>query len=413
MFESYFTMPDAIRRHRAAPLAKEREAFLDYLSENGTRRPNLRVVAAYLLTIVDVLKLRNLRDVTHAEIHAGARRWRLHGRRRNGRKPGDWSAWYFGWIARRWLRYEGKLASPSAPQPFAGYLQDYIATMSEERGLATATVRGRRVRASHFLRWYAKRHRQFCELSLLHVEAYISRECAHWTLVTRATEGADLRDFIRHAEAKGWCKPGVACSIVSPILRRDPFSRRGPEWRDVVRLLNSTKASTRADLRARALIFLFATYGVRNGEAARLRLEDIDWENETIMIRRSKRGGVQQFPLRREAAGALREYIERGRPSCSSLEVFVTLGGPYRPIIPNTVSVVVQRRMNALGIQSPRGGPHSIRHSFATQLLNIGRPYKEIADILGHQTSTSVSIYAKPSVQRLREVSDLDLVGAL
>jgi integrase/recombinase XerD len=77
------------------------------------------------------------------------------------------------------------------------------------------------------------------------------------------------------------------------------------------------------------------------------------------------------------------------------------------------VSVVVQSRMNALGIQSPRGGPHSIRHSFATQLLNIGRPYKEIADILGHQTSTSVSIYAKPSVQRLREVSDLDLVGAL
>src|ERR1700722_16745897 len=129
MFEMYFTMPDAIRRHRAAPLAKEREAFLHYLSENGTRRPNLRVVAADLLTIVDVLKLQNPGDVTHAEIHAAARQWRLHGRRRNGRKPGGWSAWYFGWIARRWLRYEGRLASLSARQPFAGYLQDYIAKM--------------------------------------------------------------------------------------------------------------------------------------------------------------------------------------------------------------------------------------------------------------------------------------------
>ncbi len=350
MFESYFTMPDALRRHRAAPLAREREAFLDYLCEHGTRRPNLRVVAAYLLTIVSVLKLWQLRDVTHAEIEAAARRWRLHGSRRFGRKPGEWSAWYFGWIARRWLRYEGRLVAPRSRQPFAAYLKDYLAAMSVERGLAAATIRGRRVRASHFLRWYAKRHRRFCELSLLHAEAYILRECAHWTLVTRATEGADLRDFLRHAEARGWCKSGVAHSIVSPIIRRDPFSPRGPEWKDVVRLVRSAKASSRSDLRARALILLFATYGIRNGEAARLRLEDIDWENETILIRRGKRGGLQQFPLRRQVAVALHDYLTRGRPACSCPEFFVTIGGPYRPIIPNTVSVVVQRRMDSLGI---------------------------------------------------------------
>jgi integrase/recombinase XerD len=413
MFEAYFTMPDAIRRHRSGPLARERESFLDYLSENGTLRPNLRIVAAYLLTIVAVLKLRELRSVTLAEIDAAARRWRLHGRRRFGRKRGNCSAWYFGWIARRWLRHEGRLVSPVAPQPFAGYLKDYLTAMTEERGLAAATIRGRRIRASHFLRWYGRRHKRFSELSLLHVEAYILRECAHWTLVTRATEGADLRDFVRHAEGRAWCKPGIADSIVPPTLRRDPFSPRGPEWNEVVRLVRSGKTSSRSDLRARALILLFATYGIRNGEAARLRLEDIDWENETILIRRSKRGGLQQFPLRRDVAVVLRDYIARGRPTCSCPEVFVTIGGPYRPIIPNTVSVVVQRRMDRLGIHPPRGGPHSIRHSFATQLLHIGRPYKEIADILGHQSSTSVSIYAKPSVKRLREVSDLDLVEAL
>jgi integrase/recombinase XerD len=91
----------------------------------------------------------------------------------------------------------------------------------------------------------------------------------------------------------------------------------------------------------------------------------------------------------------------------------MALTGPHRPIIEESISAVVKSRMQKLGIESPRQGPQSIRHSFATQLLHNGSSYGEISQLLGHRDTKSVAVYAKLDIKRLREVSELDLIGNL
>ena len=413
MFESYFSMPVAIARHRAAPLASERENFLDFLAESGTGCANLRTVACYLLTIVKILRLRELRDVTTDEIERASRRWDTNRKKYSGHKAGSWSAQYFGWMARRWLRHEGRLKRPHVGQAFGHYLGDYVKSMAFERGLAKATIEGRRGRAAIFLNWYGKRHRLFSSISPPYLDAYITQESKNWTLVTRSIEGSNLRDFFRHAESRGWCRAGISACIKSPLLRTDPFVARGPAWSDVVRLIRESSGSSRSDTRARALLMLFGIYGIRRGEAVRLRLDDIDWRARSFTVRRGKRGGLQQLPLRADVAEALRRYIEDARPKSVCPNVFLALTGPHRPISEESVSALIQDRMLKLKIKSPTHGPQSIRHAFATQLLRIGRSYEEISQLLGHRDTKSVAVYAKLDTNRLRDVSEVDLVENL
>ena len=311
------------------------------------------------------------------------------------------------------MRFAGRLRTPRAHQPFGRLLCEFVQAMKAEQGLAQATIKGRGSRTADFLKWYAKRHRIFREVSVENLDAYLLRKGPTRNLVTISCEAAALRAFFRWAEERRFCLRGIATSIKSPILRCDPCQHRGPTWDDVVRLVNGTVGIDASDIRAHALLQLFAFYGIRASEAVRLRLDDIDWNDKTLLIRRSKRGGRHHFPLHDSVAKAIRRYIEKARPKCSCPNVFVTLNGPYRPLIQPTVSAVVHSRMVKLGVSSLRFGPQALRHSCATQLLKLGASPAEIADFLGHRNTRSVQVYAKSDSDALRQVSDLDLIGAL
>jgi site-specific recombinase XerD len=413
MFETYFTKPSAIAGHRSKPLARERERFLAYMEECGSGRATIRTSACYLLQIVRVLEMHRLRDVTSDEVKRAAERWSQHRDRYSLHQAGQSSICVFGRIARRWLRFEGRLKSQPVRQAFSRYLHDFVQAMTLEQGLAETTIRHRRNRVGAFLKWYAKKHRKLSEISIANVDAYIDREGSGWILVTLASVSNCLRAFFRHAESRGWCLSGISISIRSPQIRRDLFDPVALKWSEVLRILRETKGLDPADIRAKAVLTLFALYGLRVSEAGRIRLADIDWRNGTITIRRAKHGGFQQFPLHDEVAHAIRHYIEIARPNCSCPNVFVTIRGPYHPLTSGAIMSIVKSRMQKLGIHPRPSGPQSIRHACATRLLFNGASFPEIADFLGHRDCHSVGVYAKLNPDLLREVSDLDLAGTL
>ena len=204
----------------------------------------------------------------------------------------------------------------------------------------------------------------------------------------------------------------------SPCLRAPakgyaPFDG-GPEAADSVqRLLKGTKWTNAAALRARAVLFLLAVYGLRSGEIARLLLSDFDCRGETFTVNHSKRGGAQKYPLQREVGDAILVYIQKARPRSSCQNLFLTLKLPYRAIGCSTLWGITSRGMQAAGIRCQRRGPHSLRHACATHLLEQGASMKEIGDLLGHRDYRSTSIYAKVHLQQLRRVADFDLGGLL
>jgi integrase len=158
---------------------------------------------------------------------------------------------------------------------------------------------------------------------------------------------------------------------------------------------------------------LLAIYGLRTGEVTRLRLEDLNWSQDRILVTRPKQRCSQEYPLLPCVGGSLLRYLEEARPRLAYREIFLTSKAPIRPISSSAISTMVSERFRALGIRSQRSGPHALRHACAGRLIAQGLSLKEIGDHLGHRSAYSTRTYAKVDLAGLREVADLSLGGLL
>lgn len=203
----------------------------------------------------------------------------------------------------------------------------------------------------------------------------------------------------------------MAAAIEGPRIFAQEALPSGPNWEDVRRLLASMETDRPVDIRDRPIAMLFAIYGLRSSEVARLRLEDIDWERELIRVWRAKLRRPQVYPLAASVGNAISRYLKSVRPRCPRREVFLALNAPFRPMSKGALYEVTSVRMAALGVRSRNKGPHALRHACAAHLVSEGLSLKEIGDHLGHSSSESTRIYAKVDLPGLREVGAFDLGG--
>jgi site-specific recombinase XerD len=142
-----------------------------------------------------------------------------------------------------------------------------------------------------------------------------------------------------------------------------------------------------------------------------MRLDDLDWENEIIYIKRLKNSKVQKFPLSPSVGKAILRYLKEVRPqNCPYREVFIMLFAPHHPLSGKAITQVVGRRLKIINPSLKHRGPHSLRHACATHLINKGISLKQISDYLGHQSLESTRIYAKVDLTNLRKVTaDLEI----
>jgi integrase/recombinase XerD len=163
------------------------------------------------------------------------------------------------------------------------------------------------------------------------------------------------------------------------------------------------------DVRDRAILMLFAIYGLRESEVAKLRLDDIDWEHDQLRIPRAKRREPQVYPLLPSVGRALTDYLLSVRRSTSHREIFLTLVSPYCPLSSGGLYYVVAARLKSLNVRCAHHGPHSLRHACAARLVAQGLTLKEIGDHLGHRSTSATRVYAKVDLHGLREVAAFDL----
>ncbi len=159
------------------------------------------------------------------------------------------------------------------------------------------------------------------------------------------------------------------------------------------------------------MLMLCAIYGLRPSEVARLRLEDLDWEHDQILVRRPKVNKAQVYPMIAQVGNAIFRYLREVRPRSMHREVFLTRAAPIRPVTSHVLSHASRKLMLALGIRSPKYGAYSLRHACATHLASQGVSFKVIGDHLGHSSPNSTRIYAKVDLAMLRKVTMLNLEG--
>lgn len=175
-------------------------------------------------------------------------------------------------------------------------------------------------------------------------------------------------------------------------------------WDQVQQLLAAVDRREVNGLRNYAMLLLAATYGLRSCEIRALRIDDIQWDADEIMIFSPKTGRRRKLPLTRPVGEALVAYLREGRPAARHRQIFLGGRAPYGPLHSN-IDPWLSRCFDKAGIKSPRRGAHTLRHSFAVHLLLSGETLKSISDILGHRSTETTFIYTKLHVADLRTVA--------
>jgi site-specific recombinase XerD len=214
-----------------------------------------------------------------------------------------------------------------------------------------------------------------------------------------------LRSFFRFLRAAGLRTDRLEDAVPMVPHRPSGLVRHlGPAR--LRQLIASLDSGSPRGLRDRAIILCIARLGLRAGEVARLRLDDLDWRNATVRVPARKTGHGALLPLTAEVGTALVDYLRRGRPETSAREVFVLhwlrVGAPISDSI---VGRAVDNALRRAGMDAPIRGANLLRHSLATDLLGRGASLREIADVLGHASLATTRIYAAVDVAALREVA--------
>ena len=413
MFDDLFTRPGIIGRYLATPLYGERLSYLTHCAQGGARRTTLRKIAADQVNLVHLLNLREGERVSVTRIEAATVQWSLPGGRRCRRPAEPEQCQRFFGHAVRWLRFVDMLEEPNGAQhSHAGEVVVFTAWMRNERGWSEDTVHGCCGTIDHFFVWLDEWGVALASVG----NADIDRAVARWhardlSRVTIHDYAQRLRTFFRFAEHQGWCAPGLGDGIMPCRFHPGETVPKGLTRDEVLRLLATTEGNQPVDVRDRALLMVLVAYGLRSGEVAGLRLDDLNWEEERLQVRCPKPGRTHHYPLSRGVGQAILRYIIDVRPPRPDRGLFLTVKAPVRPMTRSAIGHVVSSRLDRLGIADKRRGPHALRHSAAQHLLDHGLSMKEVGDYLGHRSVSATSTYAKVQLGTLREVADIDLEG--
>lgn len=414
LFNKIFERRNALLRHVNMPLLEERLRYLQYWDENGAVESSLRSIAQYLLVIIKYLNFNELRIVLLIEIKKAADEWatdsKNYKRKSNYSKSGKTR---FTHVASTWLKMLGCFEQPlKNPVPFEEYLNLYIVYMRQEQGLSENTIKLRFAQLQDFLINIQEHMNIFTEITPLMVDKVLAKKHNIDGYSRRSIQSyaSVIRSFLRYSENKGWCYNDLADSIKAPRVYRDESLPYSPSWDDVKKLLASSKSDHLTDIRDYAILMLLSVYGMRCSEVINLQLEDLDWENEQLYLRRAKRSKPQIFPLSKTVGDAILRYLQEVRPNnCSLRTIFLCMRSPYRPLKSAAVYRIVSSRLRPLDLKIKHHGPHALRHACATHLINVGVSLKEISDHLGHQGLDTTRIYTKVDLTNLRKVAEFDL----
>jgi integrase/recombinase XerD len=272
----------------------------------------------------------------------------------------------------------------------------------EERGLApgTATVYTRRV--GRFLNGWGV-DRDVAHLTTADVTAGVLREAATMGSVRSAQSSvAVLRGFLRFCFVEGLTSVDLSAAALGITGHRPSLLPKGVTRSEVRALVASCDRRSREGRRDYAVLLMLVRLGLRAGEVASLRLDDIDWRAAEVMVH-GKGRRVDRLPLPVDVGDAIVGYLRRGRPATVRRELFLRTLAPVGSITSGAVSQIVRRSCVRAGIVPI--GAHRLRHTLACELVSAGAGLAEIAQVLRHRSVSSTAVYARVQVDQLRTLA--------
>ena len=372
-----------------------------------TRGNTIRMRAGYSLRIAEELeKWPREHHFTKIEIEAMATAWATQSLAKGRSSSAENPKRTFRIVAAAFLRSLGRLDTqpPTQPGPYDGLVEDFIHTQRQKTWQSEETCRRGRCTVVAFLSYLENRGCDLRDINAEHVDSYFKELGQSLKRTSLHTVAGGLRTWLRYCENRGLINTGLADGMLLPRIYRQEELPLGPTWDQVTRMIAAASGDDPQQLRNQALLRLLAVYGLRSGEIRRLRLEDIDWQQDRIRVIRSKSLRLETLPLEPTVGNAITSYLRHGRPKSQSRTLFLTVRAPYRALSAPAVHKIVRRYLSIVGLPAKGYGPQGLRHACARHFLEAGLSLKEAGDLLGHRSPDSTRIYCKVNLASLRLV---------
>jgi integrase/recombinase XerC len=242
------------------------------------------------------------------------------------------------------------------------------------------------------------------EITTLDLRGYLARlHEAGYAKTTIARRLASLRSFFRFGQREGWADTNPAKPLRNPRKPRSlPHFLSSDE---LGRLLSAPPADGPLGLRDRAILETLYSAGLRVSELVGLNDGDLDRRASVLRVRgkgkRERLAPIGSFAMRAiQAWLAVRALAPQG-PQGADAPIFVNRRG--RRLTTRSVGRLLEKYLKQTGLDR-RTTPHTLRHSFATHLLDRGADIRSVQELLGHKSLVTTQIYTHVSTAGLREV---------
>lgn len=213
-------------------------------------------------------------------------------------------------------------------------------------------------------------------------------ELERWKVspATRELRFAAVKSFFRVLRDVRAIDVDPAASVPFPQRRSRVDDRPVLARDEVERAISAIDGSSPAALRDRAILEVLVVTGIRNGELRALTIDDVDFEDRTLLIRQGKGRKMRIVPIGR-AAAALEQYVREARPEVEGAESAgaLFLSRERKPLARKTLESIVRRRVGV--------APHRLRHTCATSMIRDGARGEKVQALLGHSSFETTQLY--------------------
>jgi site-specific recombinase XerD len=308
------------------------------------------------------------------------------------------------------LRGQGlcSLPTPRPATPAEEITQRYVAFLRQDRGLAENSIA---VYAPCARDFFAYRVQQVGHLALKALDADTVRTFLLERIANRSTESSRLlsvsvRSVLRFLFLRGETPRDLSSAVPMVRTYRQSTVPAVLSAVEVQRVLATPDHSTVRGHRDAAILLLLARLGLRASEVVFLELGDLHWRAGEIVIR-GKGPQRDRVPLLADVGDAIARYLQHGRGPSTSRRVFLRVIPPCVGLArPCTIDHIVRLAFRRAGVPlRPQCVAHLFRHSLATRMIRHSASLPEIAQVLRHRSQSTTGIYAKVSLEALREVA--------
>ena len=277
-------------------------------------------------------------------------------------------------------------------------LRSFLDSLYIEKGLSKNTVSSYRNDISSFSSWCDKEHLDRLKITDLNLNNYISNLFSIGLKSSSINRKiSSIKHFYLFLLKKKVIKNSPADEITTP--KQEKYLPTSMSEDEVESLLRSPKASIKIERRDKAMIEILYATGMRISELVNLKLTDIDF-NRSVLKVFGKGSKERLVPYGEKAAEALRIYLE-DRKKLNSKDGFLSNRGTRitRGAFWQRIKIYIKRENLKSSIS-----PHTLRHAFATHLLNRGADLRSVQILLGHSDLSTTQIYTHIAKKRLGEI---------